>query len=89
MEIRDDAICGPTFVEISWRAPTKNNDRVERFKLMIATNTGVVKEVCQGMMTRFRVGGLKPSTEYIFCVKAIYDDGSFLWSESKAFHTKS
>ena len=36
-----------------------------------------------------QVTALKPNTEYILCVKAIYDDGSFLWSESKAYHTKS
>jgi hypothetical protein len=82
-------VSGPSFLEVAWRAPTKNSDRVERYKLMIATTTGVVKEVCQGPMTRHRVMGLKPSTEYIFCVKALYDDGSFLWSESKAYHTRS
>jgi hypothetical protein len=44
--------------------------------------------VCaQGRETRFRVTGLKSNTEYILCVKAIYDDGSFLWSESKAYRT--
>ena len=42
----------------------------------------------QGKDLKFRVGGLKPNTEYIMCVKAIYDDGSFLWSESKAYMTK-
>lgn len=41
----------------------------------------------QGKETQFKVVGLKPNTEYILCVKAIYDDGSFLWSESKAFRT--
>ena len=35
-----------------------------------------------------QITGLKPGTEYILCVKAIYDDGSFLWSESKAYMTK-
>jgi hypothetical protein len=48
----------------------------------------VVKDVYQGIDTGFRVTGLKSNTEYVFCVKAIYDDGSFLWSESKAYHTK-
>ena len=42
----------------------------------------------QGPEQRFRITGLKPNTEYILCVKAIYDDGSFLWSESKAYMTK-
>ncbi len=42
----------------------------------------------QGRETRFKIAGLKSNTEYILCVKAIYDDGSFLWSESKAYQTK-
>jgi hypothetical protein len=54
---------------------------------MIATGTGVVKDVYQGKQTRFRITGLKPNTEYILCVKATYEDGSFLWSESKAYMT--
>lgn len=60
-----------------------------RYKLLMATTTGVVKEVFQGPENRFKVGGLRSNHEYVFCVKAIYDDGSFLWSESKAFRTKS
>jgi len=70
------------------RPPTKNTDRIERYKLMIATSTGVVKDVYQGKEQRFKITGLKPNTEYILCVKAIYDDGSFLWSESKGYTTK-
>lgn len=70
------------------RPPTKNTDRIERYKLMVATSTGVVKDVYQGKEMRFKITGLKPNTEYILCVKAIYDDGSFLWSESKAYMTK-
>jgi len=45
--------------------------------------------VYQGLHTRFRSTGLRPDMEYIFCVKATYDDGSFLWSESKAFQTRA
>ncbi|GLC41598.1 hypothetical protein PLESTF_000274300 [Pleodorina starrii] len=87
LELSDDAVCGVSSLELSWRPPTKNSDRIERYKLMIATGTGVVKDVYQGRESRFRVTGLKSNTEYILCVKAIYDDGSFLWSESKAYRT--
>jgi hypothetical protein len=31
---------------------------------------------------------LRANAEYIFCVKAIYDDGKHVWSESKAFCTR-
>jgi hypothetical protein len=54
---------------------------------MFATTTGVVKEIAQGSMLKHFIGGLRQSTEYIFCVKAVYQDGSFLWSESKSFWT--
>ncbi|KXZ54835.1 hypothetical protein GPECTOR_4g907 [Gonium pectorale] len=87
LELSDDAVCGVSSLELSWKPPTKNSDRIERYKLMIATGTGVVKDVYQGRESRFRVTGLKSNTEYILCVKAIYDDGSFLWSESKAYRT--
>lgn len=88
LELLDDAVCGTNSIELSWRPPTKNADRIERYKLMIATLTGVVKDVYQGKDQRYKVTGLKPNTEYILCVKAIYNDGSFLWSESKGYMTK-
>lgn len=40
-------MCGVSSLELSWRPPTKNADRIERYKLMIATGTGVVKDVYQ------------------------------------------
>eukprot|EP00241_Pyramimonas_parkeae_P010528 CAMPEP_0114261972 /NCGR_PEP_ID=MMETSP0058-20121206/21482_1 /TAXON_ID=36894 /ORGANISM="Pyramimonas parkeae, CCMP726" /LENGTH=248 /DNA_ID=CAMNT_0001377663 /DNA_START=723 /DNA_END=1467 /DNA_ORIENTATION=+ len=79
LEIRDDAQTFPNAIEVSWKAPPKLVDRVDRFKLMMANNTGVVKEVCQGKYDRFRVTGLRANTEYVFCVKAIYDDGTHVW----------
>mmetsp|Transcript_48583 Transcript_48583/g.92931 ORF Transcript_48583/g.92931 Transcript_48583/m.92931 type:complete len:641 (+) Transcript_48583:158-2080(+) len=88
LEIRDDAQTFPNAIEVSWKAPPKLVDRVDRFKLMMANNTGVVKEVCQGKYDRFRVTGLRANTEYVFCVKAIYDDGTHVWSESKGFKTR-
>jgi len=87
LELSDEAICTMSSIELNWRPPTKNAERVEKYKLMIASSTGVVKDVYQGPEQRFRITGLKPNTEYILCVKAIYDDGSFLWSESKAYMT--
>ncbi len=53
---------------------------------MVATATGVVATVYEGPAQRCRAGGLKPGGEYIFCVKATYDDGSAVWSAPKAFH---
>jgi hypothetical protein len=52
-------------------------------------HAGVAREVFQGKALSHTVTGLKPAAEYVFCVKATYDDGSFVWSESKAFTTKS
>ncbi len=55
---------------------------------MAATATGVVREAYSGKATSHRVAALRPNAEYVFCVKATYDDGTFLWSESKAFRTR-
>ena len=89
LDLLDDVACSPNSIEVAWRPPTKNMDRILGFKLMMATTTGVVKDVYHGMATQFRTVGLRANAEYIFCVKANYDDGSFIWSESKAFMTKS
>ncbi|MEW5307774.1 MAG: hypothetical protein WDW38_010526 [Sanguina aurantia] len=87
LELMADAVCGANTLELSWRPPTKNAERIEKYKLMIATGTGVVRDVYLGIETRFRITGLRSNTEFVLCVKALYDDGSFLWSESKAFKT--
>mmetsp|Transcript_17491 Transcript_17491/g.44035 ORF Transcript_17491/g.44035 Transcript_17491/m.44035 type:complete len:628 (-) Transcript_17491:2367-4250(-) len=89
LQLADECVAGVNSLELTWVPPTKNAERIERYKLMIATATGVVKDVYQGKERRFKVTGLKPATEYILCVKALYDDGSFLWSESKAYMTKT
>ena len=89
LDIMSEASCTSNSIEVSWRPPTKNSERIVKFKLMLATTTGVVKEVYQGLHTRFRSSALRPDMEYIFCVKATYDDGSYAWSESKAFQTRA
>jgi len=78
-----------TAVQVSWKAPSKNSERISSFKVMAATSTGVVKEVYSGRDTAARATGLRPNAEYVFCVKATYDDNTFLWSESRAFRTKA
>ena len=35
--------------------------------------------MCQGKHERFKVTGLRANAEYIFCVKAMYDDGKHVW----------
>jgi hypothetical protein len=60
---------------------------------MVTTSAGVVRDAYQGRDERFKVTGLKPNTTLcectdIPCVNASYDDGSFLWSDSKAYCTK-
>lgn len=80
--------CGSAhFLQVCWRPPTKNQDQIESYKLMMATTSGLVKDVAHGQLLRCGVQGLRPATEYIFCVKATYADGSFLWSGSKSFTT--
>ncbi|WIA13348.1 hypothetical protein OEZ85_006930 [Tetradesmus obliquus] len=89
LELLSDAAATSSSLEVSWRPPSKNSERITGYKLMVATSTGVAREVFQGKGLSYTVTGLKPAAEYVFCVKATYDDGSFVWSESKAFTTKS
>jgi hypothetical protein len=42
----------------------------------------------QGLYDHFRVTGLTPNSDYVFCVKAIFDDGTSLWSDSRVFQTR-
>jgi hypothetical protein len=76
-------------LQVVWRPPTKNSDQIDSYKIMMASTSGVVRELAQGNMLRYFVNNLTPASEYIFSVKAIYRDGSFLWSEPKAFSTKA
>ena len=87
LALADDYAASAHTLELSWRVPARNADRIERCKLMMASTSGVVKEVCSGRMTTHTVIGLRPNTEYIFSVKAEYADGAFKWSESKAYRT--
>lgn len=89
LDIKTEASCTSNSIEVSWRPPTKNAERIVKYKLMLATTTGVVKDVYQGLQQHFRSAGLRPDMEYIFCVKATYDDGSYCWSESRAFQTRA
>lgn len=77
-----------TNTQVTWQPPSKNSERITAFKLMAATSTGVVREVYGGKGLSAKAGGLRENAEYVFCVKATYDDGSFLWSDSRAFCTK-
>eukprot|EP00775_Hariotina_reticulata_P013491 gene13491-13616_t len=88
LELLDNPITTSTSVQVTWRPPSKNSERIASYKLMIASCTGVVREVYQGKALSFTVNKLQPAAEYVFCVKATYDDGSFVWSESRAYHTK-
>lgn len=90
LELLSDAATAHDSIQLSWRASSVNSDRVLQFKLMMASSTGVVKEVvtCSGKQKGFKVTGLRSKTEYVFCVKATYLDGTHEWSESRAFKTR-
>ena len=89
LHLSDEAVTTLTSIEVSWEPPTKNADRIASYKLMLATNTGAVKEVFHGNVRRYKATNLSPNSEYCFCVKALYEDGSHVWSECKAFVTAS
>lgn len=83
-----NVIGGSNWLDVEWIPPTKNVDRIDQYKLMIATHTGTVTTAYEGKRLRFRISRLRQNTKYVLCVKAVYDDGSFLWSESRAHRTK-
>ncbi|KAK9825409.1 hypothetical protein WJX81_002378 [Elliptochloris bilobata] len=89
LEILEQAGVASDALEVAWRPPTKNRERISGYKVMIATATGVVATVYEGALQRCRAAGLKPGAEYIFCVKATYDDGSAAWSAPRTFHTRT
>ena len=37
LELSDESVCGVNSIELNWRPPTKNAERIEKYKLMIAT----------------------------------------------------
>lgn len=89
LEVLEEPVAaGSNFLEVGWRAPARALEKVDHFKLLMSSSSGVVKEVCQGKFDRYKVTGLRPSTEYVFCVKMVFDDGTHLWSESRAFSTR-
>ena len=40
-----------------------------------------LQEAYEGAEAGCEVTGLPPGSQHIFCVKALYDDASFLWSQ--------
>lgn len=71
LEMLEEPIsAGSNFLEVGWRAPVRALDKIDHFKLLMSSSSGVVKDVCQGKFDHFKVPHLRPSTEYVFCVKA-------------------
>lgn len=42
-----------------------------------------MQEAYEGPETSCEVTGLPPASQLVFCVKALYDDGAFIWSEPR------
>jgi hypothetical protein len=66
--------------------PGKHDSLSACAAVCMCVRAGVVREVYQGKATKFTCSGLKPA-EYVLSVKAAYDDGSTLWSDSRAYRT--
>ncbi len=82
------ALRGSTWLDLAWKPPALNAERVAGYKLMMApAGAAQVRTVYSGHGEAARVGGLRPGTEYICVVKATYDDGAHVWSDTQAFRT--
>lgn len=54
LELAEEVLSTSNSVEVAWRPPTKSAERILHFKLMMATTTGVVRDVYQvGLFFRF------------------------------------
>ncbi|KAL4458120.1 hypothetical protein ABPG75_012985 [Micractinium tetrahymenae] len=87
LTLREELVA-PTSVRLSWQAPTAGADKLVSFKLMATNAEGRAREAYEGRETGCDVTGLAPSSQYVFCVKALFDDATFLWSEPIMVTTK-
>ncbi|KAI3435547.1 hypothetical protein D9Q98_001612 [Chlorella vulgaris] len=67
-------------VRLGWTPATAKRDRLVSYKLMVTNSEGRSREAYEGCETSCQVTGLMPGS-HIFCVKAVYDDASFQWSQ--------
>ena len=80
---------GSTSLELRWRPPARNAERITSYTLMMTPGGSTVSKAWyRGVGEWTTIAGLKTGWEYIFCLKATYDDGSHVWSDTVAFHTR-
>ena len=81
---------GSTSLELRWRPPARNAERITGYALMHtpAGSTLSAAACYRGMGEWATVAGLKTNWEYVFCLKCSYDDGSHAWSDTVAFRTR-
>jgi hypothetical protein len=78
-----------TSLELRWRPPVRNAERITSYTLMMTPGGSTVSKAWyRGLGEWTAVAGLKPGWEYIFSLKATYDDDSHIWSDTVAFHTR-
>jgi hypothetical protein len=79
---------GSTWLDVAWQPPSRHVERVTGYKLLMApAGAASVRTVYSGHGAGARVGGLRPATTYICVVKASYDDGGHVWSDTQSFRT--
>ena len=80
---------GSTSLELRWRPPVRNAERITSYTLMMTPGGSTVSKAWyRGLGEWTTIAGLKTGWEYIFSLKATYDDGSHIWSDTVAFHTR-
>eukprot|EP00878_Enallax_costatus_P041461 GHUV01048247.1.p1 GENE.GHUV01048247.1~~GHUV01048247.1.p1 ORF type:complete len:624 (+),score=179.30 GHUV01048247.1:665-2536(+) len=52
LELLEDAAATSNSIQVNWRPPSKNKERITGFKLMVATITGMIQNIRHGMQYR-------------------------------------
>ena len=88
LDIMPHAQCSNHSIELSWRPPTKNAERITGYAVSMVNASGLVRYVYNGPETSCEVSNLGAGAEYVFSVRANYSDGSYMRSEPQCFTTK-
>lgn len=88
LDIMPQAVCSDHSIELSWRPPTKNAERIDGYTVSMVNSSGLVRQIYQGTNTSCQAQELGAGVEYVFSVRADYSDGSYARSSPQCFTTK-
>lgn len=88
LDILPQSVCSDHSIDLSWRPPNKNAERIEGYTVSMVNSSGLVRPVYHGTATSCQAASLAAGAEYVFSVRAQYTDGSYVRSQPQCFSTK-